>query len=104
VVRAAKVDVGLDEAVEAGEVGLAQAVAAVLTELQKRWPMKLIGSYTTAQGVEVVLFYIEDRHLGQAVGPQTAPPDSAGVLAEVRAASEDEAREKLIEALKEREG
>jgi hypothetical protein len=61
--------------------------------------MKVIGSHVTEEGVEIALFFIEDRHLGQAVGPHNGPEDTAGVLVEVKASSEREAREKLIKAL-----
>jgi hypothetical protein len=61
--------------------------------------MKVIGSHLTEEGVEIALFYIDDRHQGLAIGPQTGPEDTAGVLVEVKATSEQEAKEKLIRAL-----
>lgn len=61
--------------------------------------MKVIGTHITEEGVEIALFYFEDRLLGLAVGPRTGPEDTAGVLAEVKAKSEEEAKEKLNKAL-----
>lgn len=61
--------------------------------------MKVLGTHITKEGVEIALFYIDDRHQGLAVGPQTGPEDTAGVLVEVKAKSEEEAKEKLSKAL-----
>jgi len=61
--------------------------------------MKVLGTHLTEEGVEIALFYFEDRLLGLAVGPRTGPEDTAGVLAEVKAKSEQEAKEKLSKAL-----
>ena len=63
--------------------------------------MKVIGTHVTEEGVEIALFYIDDRHLALAVGSQTGPEDTAGVLVEVKAKSEEEAKEKLSKALEE---
>ena len=61
--------------------------------------MKVVGTCATDEEVEIALFYIHDGQLGLAAGPQTGPEDTAGVLVEVKATSEDEAKEKLSEAL-----
>ena len=61
--------------------------------------MKVVGTHVTDEEVEIALFYIDDRELGLAVGPQTGPEGTAGVLVEVKAKSEEEAKEKLSEAL-----
>ena len=39
--------------------------------------MKIIGSHVTEEDVESALFFIEDRHPGQAVAPQDGPEDTA---------------------------
>jgi|GEM_PF-3275199 hypothetical protein len=61
--------------------------------------MKVIGSHVTEEDVEIALFFIENRHPGQAVGPHNGPEVAAGVLIEVKATSERVARAKLIKAL-----
>ena len=61
--------------------------------------MKVIGTHVTEEGVEIALFYIDEKHLGLAVGPRTGPEDTAGVLVEVKAESAKEAKEKLNKAL-----
>ena len=47
--------------------------------------MKVIGSHVTEEDVEIALFFIENRHPGQAVGPHNGPEVAAGVLIEVKA-------------------
>jgi hypothetical protein len=44
---------------------------------RKKKPMKVIGSHVTEEGVAIALFFIEDRHLGQAVGAYDGPEDIA---------------------------
>lgn len=61
--------------------------------------MKVLGTHITEEGVEIALFYIDDRHQGLAAGPQTGPEDTAGVLVKVKAKSEEKAKEKLSKAL-----
>jgi hypothetical protein len=61
--------------------------------------MKRLGVYTTVDGNMYDLHYFEEDELAQAVGPLPKRSGSAGVAVELIAESEEDAREKLIEAL-----
>jgi hypothetical protein len=61
--------------------------------------MKRLGIYETRDGRIYDLIYFPVEGLGQAIGPIPERVGAAGVAAEVRASSESEAKELLIEKL-----
>lgn len=61
--------------------------------------MKNLGIYKTKDGKLYDLIYFSDEGLGQAIGPIPERVGAAGVATEVRASSNSEAKELLIEKL-----